>query len=163
MGGVIPSEDAFRRTAESVRHYESTYRDQTKHGGRRVRISECQARNEVWSFIIAGVPTGGSFDLLMTVNGSQETLTFNYNWTAAQVKTEFATHTELASADLDTAGGPFPDTTIYVEFIGDYAGTLMFDAADNAPVIDQSGLTGGTTPHVIFNSLIGGYPKNANP
>lgn len=123
----------------------------------------CKGRNEVWKFKVTGTPTSGSFNVDVTVGGTQETLTFNYNWTAAQVKTELATHTNLASTDLDTAGGPFPGAEITVEFIGDFAKKQMFDSASNAPVIDDSGLTGGTSPAAFLLPYQPGYPGNANP
>lgn len=155
----ILNDDAFERTRRTVLRDEMRYADQTKEGTRRVRFKGgCKGRNEVWKFKVTGTPTGGSFDVDVTVSGTQETLTFNYNWTAAQVKTELATHTKLASTDLDTAGGPFPGAEITVEFIGDFAKKKMYNSAANAPRIDDSGLTGGTSPAAFLDPMQPGSP-----
>lgn len=162
--GVIPSESAFNRFSESTKHFESTYRDQPKKGEKPTRTPRnCRHRNEIWKLKVTGTPTGGSFDIDVTVKSSQETLTINYNWTAAQVKTEFATHSELASGDLSTSGGPFPGSEIIVQFQGSYAKKLMYDSDSNAPVIDDSSLTGGTSPAAWLIPMTPGYPGNANP
>lgn len=81
----------------------------------------CSARNEKWLIQLVGA-TGSDFEIELVINGVQETITINYDSTAAQVKTAFEAHSELASTDLATEGGPFPGTSINVEFIGDQAG-----------------------------------------
>jgi hypothetical protein len=163
-GGIIPSEDAFRRFSAATKHFEGTHRNRGLKGEKRLRLAGgCKSRNEVWKLKITGTPTGGSFTIDVTVAGSQEELEFDFDFTAAEVKTELATHTELTTDDIETSGGPFPDAEIAVEFIGDYAKKRMFDGAANIPVIDDSGLTGGTSPAAWIDFPQPGHPGNANP
>jgi hypothetical protein len=163
--GVIPSEHAFGRIAKTVKHFEGTYRDATKVGVKKVILGtrSCVNRNEVWKLKLTGTPTGGDFTIEVTVNSVTETITIAFDDTAADVKTAFATHSELVSTDLNTVGGPFPGAEIAVEFIDDFAKKRMFDSAANMPVIDDSGLTGGTSPAAWIEFPQPGYPGNGNP
>lgn len=154
--GVILTEDAWRRTKASVLHYEGTYRDPVKQQPRRAIIGgSCKPRNEVWILTVLGTPTGGTFDVDLNVLGTTDTLTFNYDDTASEVKTELATHTNLTSSDIDTAGGPFPGSTIAIEFIGDLAKHSI-----PHPTIDFSSLTGGSGVGVLISRYRPGYPKD---
>lgn len=102
----------------------------------------CTATNEVIQFVIGGSPTGGTWDLELSVSGaSAETLTFNWDDTAAEVQTELLTHTGIASGDVSCTGGPFPDAAISVEFTGDLAAT---DVCSTQPEWDFASLTGGS-------------------
>lgn len=79
------------------------------------------------------------------MDGTTGTPTFNYNWTAAQVKTEMvATFSNITTAELTTTGGPFPDATVELEFTGDLANTNI-----GLPPMDWSSLTGGSGVGVI--------------
>lgn len=117
----------------------------------------CSSRNEFWQLSVLGSPTGGTFDMDLTVNGTKDTLTFDYNSTAAQVKTELATHTNIVATDLDVTGGDFPDSTINIEFKGDLANSFI-----PAPVFDWSSLTGGNGMAVILGRYQPGYPIDAS-
>lgn len=159
----ILNDDAFERTRRTVLRDEMRYADQPKEGTRRVRFKGgCKGRNEVWIIAIAGSPTAGTFDVDVTVNDVTETLTFNFDDTAAEVKTELATHTELSSAVLDTDGGPFPKADIGIEFIGDLAKTQIVFGVNTRPVFDWSSLTGGAGVFVAWSQLQPGYPKRGN-
>ena len=126
--------------------------------GRFYPIGVCADRNEVWKFKITGKPTGGSFNVDVTVKGSQETLTFDFDFTAAGFKTELITHTELTTDDIVTSGGSFPNGEITVEFIGDFANKRMFNGAVNIPVLNDSALTGGTSPAAWIEFPQPGHP-----
>lgn len=98
----------------------------------------CVSTNEKWQIIVLGSPTSGTFDLGVTVNGTKETLTFNYDDTAAEIATEFKTHSEIGASDVTVTDGPLPDTSVTIEFTGDLAGTAM----TVPPEIDFGSLTG---------------------
>jgi hypothetical protein len=164
MSGVIPSDDAFRRIQRTVRHFEKTYINTPRQGEKVVRAgrSGCANRNEVWKLKLTGTPTGGDFSLDVTVNSVTETITLNYDDTATEAETAFEGHSEIGSGQVNCTGGPFPGSEIAVEFIGGLAKTRMFDSAANIPVIDDSTLTGGTSPAAWIEFPQPGYPGNAN-
>lgn len=104
----------------------------------------CPAQNAIIDIAIAGSPTGGTFDLYVVVNSTEETLTFNYDDTSTEVATEFATHSQIGFGNVSVSYGPFPDAVIRVEFVGSLAETDI-----PLPVPDYSGLTGGSTKLVV--------------
>lgn len=104
----------------------------------------CPSQNAIHDITLFGSPTGGTFDIDLTVNGSEETLTFNYDDTAAEVETELETHTEIASGDVDVTGGPFPNATIRIEFVSNLAETAIA-----LPLADWGSITGGSGVGVI--------------
>lgn len=95
---------------------------------------------EVWVFLPID-PTAGTWDIDLTVNGSNETLTFDYNTSLSAFETELATHTELTVASFVASGGPFPNVAIYV----DWTSPLDDDIKNNFPTVDVSLLTGSVT------------------
>ena len=121
-----------------------------KRGGK----AKCPDRNEIHHLTIFGSPTGGTFDIDLTVGGSQETLTFNWDDTASEVKTELETHTEIAVDDVTVTGGPFPDATMQIEFVANLAATAIA-----LPTIDFVSLTGGSGVGVIGSRPSSGYPN----
>lgn len=73
---------------------------------------------------LEGAVTSGTFTLDVTIidadaNEVNETLG-NFNWddTAAEVQTEYETHSEIAAsgADIAVLGGPFPNVAVYIVF-----------------------------------------------
>ena len=157
MGGIIPNEDAFRRIGDATRFYEQSYRNRVLKGEKRKIIGSggCKARNEIWKLTIAGSPTGGTFDMDLNVLGTTDTLTFNYDDTSTEVATELATHTNLTSSDVSVTGGPFPDSDITIEFIGDLAKHRM-----GPPLLDFSAITGGSGVAVLLSRYQPGHPKD---
>jgi len=91
---------------------------------------------EIWRFTPLA-PSAGTWDADITVNSSTETLTFDWNTTAAQMETELLTHTELTSGDVSCEGGPFPTVAIYVIWA-----ITDTDIQTGYPAIDESSLTG---------------------
>jgi hypothetical protein len=123
-----------------------------------VRLSNgCSPRNEKWAITIGGTPTGGTFDVDLNVLGTTDTLTFDFDMTAAEVETELETHTNIASGDVDVAGGPFPDADIVIEFIGDLAKHEI-----PRPLLDFAALTGGSGVSVQLSRWTPGYPKDGS-
>lgn len=105
----------------------------------------CDSQNAIIDVIVFGSPTGGTFDLELTVNSVAETLTFDWNDTASAVATVLATHTELASTDVSVSSlGTFPDATIRIEFIDTQANTNI-----TLPIADWTSLTGGTGTAIV--------------
>lgn len=98
----------------------------------------CACR-EVWVFLPID-PTAGTWDIDLTVNGSTETLTFDYNTSLSAFETKLATHTELTVASFVASGGPFPNVAIYVDWQSPDA-----DITNNFPTVDVSLLTGSVT------------------
>lgn len=107
---------------------------------------ECAAQNEIQIINIFGSPTGGTFDLDVTVDGTEETMTFNWDDTADEVKTQLETHSKIASGDVNCTAGPFPDSAVKVEFQGDRANV-------DIPIMmpDHGSLTGGTGVSVFIS------------
>jgi len=104
----------------------------------------CDAQNCIMQFTMIGKPTGGTWTIVLTVGGSAETITFNYNDSAASFKTALATHTEIASSDITVTGGSLPNATMQVEFIATLANTDI-----SLPTAAWGSLTGGSGVAVI--------------
>lgn len=105
----------------------------------------CETQNTIWDITIFGAPTGGTISLPVTANGVTTTVTFNWNDSASTFKSTLAAgHAEIATTDIDVTGGPFPSSTMRVEFIGDYENTLL-----PIPTVNYGSLTGGTGRGVI--------------
>lgn len=119
--------------------------------------TSCPDRNEIWRLTISGSPTGGSFDIGINVGGTTDILTFNYNFTSAEVKTELATHTNITTSDVSVTGGDFPNASIIIEFIGDLAAKYI-----DPPTIDFSSLTGGSGRAVALERYQPGYPGDGS-
>lgn len=87
------------------------------------QLFACVGQNAVMQIAIIGSPTAGSFDMDLTINSVTETLTFQYNDDDTAVTTELETHSEISSGDVAVSAGPFPDTTMVIEFQGNLANT----------------------------------------
>lgn len=98
----------------------------------------CPPQNFILDIDISGTPTGGTFDVHLTVNAVTETLTFNYDDDKSAVKTEFETHSEIAVDDVTVTVGPFPGATMRIEFVANLANTDI-----PLPTSNRSGLIGG--------------------
>ena len=146
--------EAVLQIEKVVREYLGRRREYRPQYKRSAAGTGCKAQNCKLQLAVLGGPTGGTFDIDLTVNDSEETLTFNYDDTAAEVKTELETHTEIAVDDVTVTGGPFPDATIEIEFVENLAKTNIA-----IPVADWASLTGGTGVGVIPSSTQLGYPK----
>ena len=139
--GYIFSDDEAKRVAAAVYANEGRPPHQLPPRPRPIRAGGgggCTC-SEVWCLLPVG-PTGGTWDMDLTVNGSNETLTFNYNTSLSAFETELATHTELTVADFTCSGGPFPSVAIYIDWIDPDA-----DITGGFPVIDISSLTGAVS------------------
>lgn len=104
----------------------------------------CDAQNAVLHITVIGKPTGGTFTIAMTIGTTTETVTFNWNDSASAVKTAIAGHSLIASTDLDTSAGPFPNATMAIEFIATLANTDI-----KIPPANWTSLTGGSGVAVI--------------
>lgn len=107
----------------------------------------CIAQNTIIDITVGGSPTGGTFDIGLTVNSSNETLQFNWDDDNGEVETELETHTEIAAGspgDVIVTAGPFPDAVIRIEFVDNLANTDIL-----LPTIDFGSLTGGAGVFVI--------------
>lgn len=104
----------------------------------------CTPQNAVLHITVIGKPTGGTFTIAMTIGTTTETVTFNWNDSASAVKTAIAGHSLIASTDLDTSAGPFPNATMAIEFIDTLANTDI-----KIPPANWTSLTGGSGVAVI--------------
>lgn len=143
------NEEGFNRVLEATRRVLRTPTTGTKRRRQPPVLGGggggCDTQNAIIDIIVFGSPTGGTFDLELTVNSTAETLTFDWNDTAPAVATVLATHTQLASSDVSVSSlGTFPDATIRIEFIGTQANTNIA-----LPIADWSALTGGTGTGII--------------
>lgn len=104
----------------------------------------CDSQNAKIQWTVLGKPTGGTFTCSLTINSVAETITFNWDDDATEVDTALATHSELAGSDVTVTGGPFPNATIEVEFVGTQALTNIA-----LPTSNWGSLTGGSGVAVI--------------
>lgn len=140
----------IREEASRVRNPDSGHRRAYwKRGGK----AKCPDRNETHHLTIFGSPTGGTLTFTLTVNGSAEAMTVDWDATAAEVDTELETHTEIAVGDVSVTGGPLPNATIVIEFIVNLAATAIA-----LPVMNWGSLTGGTGVAAIASRPQSGYP-----
>jgi flagellar hook protein FlgE len=96
------------------------------------------AVDEVQTISITGLPTGGTFTL--TFNG-ETTSALDFDASAAEIQSALEALSTIGASNVACAGGDLPGTPVTVTFQGSLAGT------DVALIsIDDSGLTGGTTP-----------------
>ena len=146
MAGVMLSENAARRLGPVVRWVERqpTNETQKRKGPRDEDGGGCEAQNAILHITIIGKPTGGTFTIAMTIGTTTETITFNWNDSASAVKTAIAGHSLIASTDLDTSAGPFPNATMAIEFIATLANTDI-----KIPPANWTSLTGGSGVAVI--------------
>jgi len=119
-----------------------------------VKGGGCKAQNCKLQIHIFGGPTGGTFDFDLTINDVEETLTLNYDDTAAEVKTELETHSEIESGDVTVTDGPLPSATVEIEFVENLERTDV-----GVPTTDWGSLTGGSGVAVLFSKTQLGYPK----
>jgi len=106
------------------------------------------AVNEVQTVSITGSPTGGTFTLNY---GGQTTAPIAYDATAAEVDAALEALSNIGAGGVSCTGGDLPDTPVVVEFTGALAGQ---DVA--LMTIDDSGLTGGTSPAGSVAETTGG-------
>lgn len=146
--GVELTENAARRLGPAVRWVERQAKNEVGvRRGPKEDIgggSACPAQNAIIQVVVMGKPTGGTFPIVVTVNNATETLTFDWNDDATAATAVMETHSEIGSGDVTVRGGPFPNTTMVIEFQGALAET---DIA--LPYGSWSSLTGGTGVAVI--------------
>jgi hypothetical protein len=106
----------------------------------------CEDRNEVWMIFLSSGVEGGTFDLTFTINGVEDTITIAAESTAAEVKTAFATHSELSSSDINVDGGDLPTTSVRVEFTGSQAGKAIRLTSFSGENLNNIPGTGTGTP-----------------
>lgn len=142
------NEEGFNRVLEATRRVLRTPTTGSKRRRQPPVIggggAGCDIQNAKIQWTVFGKPTGGTFSSALDINGTIETITFDYNDDATAVATALATHTQLASADLAVTGGPFPNATIEVEFIATQANTNIA-----LPISDWGSLTGGSGVAVL--------------
>jgi hypothetical protein len=87
--------------------------------------------------IVVGNPTTGTFDLTLVLPDGSDTLTLNWDDTAAEVEAAIEAHAHWIPADYTVvaADGDFPTNSISIQFSG--TGAL------NAPTVSNITLSGG--------------------
>lgn len=95
---------------------------------------------EIWVFLPLAC-SAGTWGISLNVNGTTDTLTFNWNTSATAFDTELATHTNLTGSEYTVAGGDFPSVAIYVT----WATPADANVVGSFPTIDISSLTGNVT------------------
>jgi hypothetical protein len=120
-------------------------------------VAGCRGRNEIWQITVFGTPTADTFAMELNVLGTTETMTIDFDMSAADFETELETHSEIASGDVEVTGGPLPDALINIEFKGDLANHRM-----PPPTIDFSDLTGGTGVGVVLARYQPGHPTDGS-
>ncbi|MGW4114822.1 phage tail tube protein [Actinosynnema sp. NPDC004786] len=95
---------------------------------------------EKQTITVTGGPTGGDFTL--TAQGGT-TGDIPWNATAAQIMTALVALPNIDASDVIVTGGPLPGSPVVVTWTGRYQGQ-----AQTLITVDDSGLTGGTTPEI---------------
>lgn len=147
-------EEAMRQIHAVVRDYMTRNTPVNPGRARWVKGGGCKTQNCKLQIHVFGGPTGGTFDFDLTINDVEETLTLNYDDTAAEVATELATHSEVTSEDVTVTDGPLPSATIEIEFVENLKNTDI-----GIPTTDWTSLTGGSGVAVLFSKTQFGYPK----
>lgn len=108
----------------------------------------CPSQNEIQRVSLIGVPTGGTFDLVLTLNGTPEDIQVNYNSSAASAQTALEGHSEATTGDFTCSGGALPNQPIDVEFTGNFAATSI-----TLMGYDTTSLTGGSGVGCIIQRI----------
>lgn len=95
---------------------------------------------EIWVFIPLAC-SAGTWSMGLNVNGTTDTLTFDWNTSASAFDTELATHTNLTGSEYTVAGGDFPSVAIYVT----WSRPADTNVVGGFPTINISSLTGNVT------------------
>lgn len=118
----------------------------------------CASANEIQHLIIYGKPTGGTFVVTLFVPneaGDQigENITLNWDDDADETQIALQGHSEISNAgtgtgtgsngdslvaDIQVSGGPFPNASTKVEFIGDLSNKVI-----SLMLVNFANLTGG--------------------
>lgn len=100
----------------------------------RVATDSCPEVHEVTT---SGSPSSGTATLTYVINSVSDTVTINYDDTAAEVLTAMETHSQVTAGDVVCFGGPLPSVAVYIKFAGNLANTVV-----DLPSISDS-ITGG--------------------
>ena len=165
MAGYIFTSEEAKRVANAVKANEGRphtrlpprprpYRG-TGGGG-----SSCTTQFAIW---ISGRPTGGSFSFPVTISGSPETITLNWDAegeapddfdpmtddVADYIDTAFAEHTEIEQADVTvtTPGGSFPYQVLRFSIANASSEVLIGNQTDS--------FTGGSSPYTTIDKCCG--------
>ncbi len=109
--------------------------------------------NERQTITITGTPTGGDFEITRPETGQSVVIAYNAN--AAAVDT--ALETLYGVGNITTGGGGLPGTPVTVDFTGAFARRNV-----GLMTVDDSGLTGGTTPEVTITETTAGPTEIAS-
>lgn len=71
---------------------------------------------DVHQFYIEGRPISGTVEWEYTIGGAAADVGIDYDMTAAELVTEFETHSAISSGDVTASGGPLPHVSIEVQF-----------------------------------------------
>lgn len=109
-------------------------------------------RDEIVSLSMLGGPTGGTFTLNFT---GQNSAPIPYNCTWQQLQAALDAMTQVGEGSTIVTGGAFPGASFVVHFTGGLGrGSAVF-------TLNSSGLTGGSSPHVLQTELqVGHSPIN---
>ena len=108
----------------------------------------------VHELVMVGTPTGGTIILNVGVDDgtgggvTTESVTLNFDSSAASAQTAFEGHSKIAAsgADIKVKGGPFPAGALYIVYKS--SGDLNRDQP--IPTTGTNSLTGGTSPHLEY-------------
>jgi hypothetical protein len=135
--GIFRTADA-KRIAAATRRVEGTARTYLRVPERVPRHSGgCGTCPEVHEITTTGSPSSGTATLTYIIDGVSDTVTINYDDTAAEVLTAMETHSNVASGDVVCTQGPLPADAIYIRFDGNHSGLSV-----DLPAISDS-ITGG--------------------
>lgn len=123
--------------------------------------------NAVSTLAITGSPTGGSLNLVWTINGVVYVVNIPYNSTAAAAATAITTAIgPWPIGSVTGGGGPLPGSGVTLTFSGALgAQPIPAPTVDTTGVNGGGGLTGGTTPAATWTSTTPGtnYSHVATP
>lgn len=111
--------------------------------------------NEIQTLTLNGTPAGGTFTISLTYAGSTQTtsaLAFDVSAAAMQTAIRALSNVGAGNANVTLSG-----TTYTIEFVSTLASTDIPQL-----IVDDSGLTGGTSPSITVVTLVNGRADPGN-
>lgn len=136
--GYIFSDDEAKRVAAAVYANEGRPPHQLPPRPRPIRAGGGCGCEEIHRFVTNG-PTFGTFSVTYNINGTDRTVTWNWDDGSSDVQSDFDALSTYFN-DVEVYGGDWPNVAIYVKWLNppdDVKGL------SNWPVVDSSSLIGG--------------------
>lgn len=106
----------------------------------------------VYTMAMTGAPVGGTFTLTY---GGDTTAAIDYDATAAEIQTALWALASVQPGNIFASGGPLNSASVLLQFSG-----ALANMAIAGFTVDDTGLTGGTTPEITLTETQAGVAIN---